>query len=70
MLIELMEPVTVRVPGDRELWHVFPRGTFGNYSSSNREPEHVVHKFVAQAPKHGFLTFTCVTLRNEVPSWL
>lgn len=77
MLIELTEDLMVRVPEEKlplscqsAVFHTFKAGTKGNYSSENRGTAHRVHRFCAQAPKHGFLTYTCVTELRDPPSWL
>lgn len=68
MIIELAKDVAVRIP-ESDKFHTFKTGTKVNYSSQ-RNGQHMIHKFVAQTSRHGFLTYRCVTEFTERPDWI
>jgi len=76
MIIELVEDVQVRVPehwpppGSAQTFTTLNKGTKVNYSSERRHPDHKLHRFSCFTAKYGILEYTCVTLTNEIPSWL
>lgn len=76
MIIELVEDVQVRVPEHKrppnslQTFVTISKGTKVNYSSERRDPDHKLHRFSCFAAKYGILEYACVTLTNEIPSWL